>query len=56
LSETLATTVTVDIFSGFKFESLTSLDLMNSNPNEAVPGGWKFAAKNQFLNIYLQQV
>jgi hypothetical protein len=50
------TTVSFDMFSGLKFESLTSLNLINGNLNQAVPGGWKFVAKNQFLTIFLKEV
>jgi hypothetical protein len=52
------TTVSIDMFSGLKFESLTSLNLnlINGNLNQAVPGGWKFVAKNQFLTIFLKEV
>jgi hypothetical protein len=54
----IPTTVSIDMFSGLKFESLTSLNLnlINGNINQAVPGGWKFVAKNQFLTIFLKEV
>ena len=50
------TSIFIDMFTGFQFESLTSLDLMGETRNEAVPGGFKFVAKNQFVTIFLKEV
>lgn len=52
----LPTSVYIDMFSGFEFQSLTSLDLMGENMNAAVPGGFNYVEKNQFLTIFLKQV
>ena len=56
LAHNTPTSISLDMFSGFEFESLTGLNLMSLNQNDVIPGGWKYVAKNQFLTIYLREV